>query len=147
MEGRELLRSADGLSQFFDRDTSEDLATVAMKGFQEFMLHPQRADAVLPAIERARSAHLRPRGGTARLSVTRAARHRAGWSTAILLAPALHPVRGVRRLPDRRQRRLSLLDWNGAGPTTYVGLGNYRELFADPGVPQRARQQPALARC
>jgi len=28
--------------------------------------------------------------------------------------------------------RLSLLDWNGAGPTTYVGLGNYRELFADP---------------
>lgn len=54
VEGRELLRNAAGLSQFFDRDTSEDLAVIAMKGFQEFMLHPQRADAVLAAIERAR---------------------------------------------------------------------------------------------
>jgi multiple sugar transport system substrate-binding protein len=55
VEGRDLLRNAAGLSQFFDRDTSEDLASVAMKGFQEFMLHPQRADAVLAGIERARS--------------------------------------------------------------------------------------------
>jgi multiple sugar transport system substrate-binding protein len=52
--GRELLASADGLSQFFDRDTSEDLANVAMKGFQEFMLNPQREDAILATIERAR---------------------------------------------------------------------------------------------
>jgi multiple sugar transport system substrate-binding protein len=52
--GRELLASADGLSQFFDRDTSEDLANVAMKGFQEFMLNPQRQDAILGTIERAR---------------------------------------------------------------------------------------------
>jgi multiple sugar transport system permease protein len=28
--------------------------------------------------------------------------------------------------------RLSLLDWDGAGPSTFVGLRNYRELFADP---------------
>jgi multiple sugar transport system substrate-binding protein len=55
VEGRELLRNAPGLSQFFDRDTNEDLAVVAMKGFQEFMLNPQRADAVLAGIERARS--------------------------------------------------------------------------------------------
>jgi multiple sugar transport system substrate-binding protein len=54
VEGRDLLRNAAGLSQFFDRDTREDLASVAMKGFQEFMLNPQRADAVLAAIERAR---------------------------------------------------------------------------------------------
>jgi multiple sugar transport system substrate-binding protein len=53
-KGRDLLRNAAGLSQFFDRDTNEDLAVVAMKGFQEFMLHPQRADAVLAGIERAR---------------------------------------------------------------------------------------------
>ena len=52
--GRELLRNAAGLSQFFDRDTNEDLAVVAMRGFQEFMLNPQRADAVLAGIERAR---------------------------------------------------------------------------------------------
>lgn len=53
-KGRELLAHAEGLSQFFDRDTDEDLANVAMKGFQEFMLNPQRLDAILAGIERAR---------------------------------------------------------------------------------------------
>jgi len=52
--GRELLSGADGLAQFFDRDTSEDLANIAMKGFQEFMLRPERLDAILETIERAR---------------------------------------------------------------------------------------------
>jgi multiple sugar transport system substrate-binding protein len=42
------------LTQYFDRDTSEDLATIAMKGFQEFMMFPDRLDAVLETIERAR---------------------------------------------------------------------------------------------
>jgi multiple sugar transport system substrate-binding protein len=54
VQGRDLLTSADGLAQFFDRDTSEDLAIVAMKGFQEFMLQPQRLPAILATIERAR---------------------------------------------------------------------------------------------
>jgi multiple sugar transport system substrate-binding protein len=54
VEGQALLQRAAGLSQFFDRDTNEDLAAVAMKGFQEFMLHPQRLDTVLAGIERAR---------------------------------------------------------------------------------------------
>jgi multiple sugar transport system substrate-binding protein len=54
VQGRALLHGAAGLSQFFDRDTNEDLALVAMKGFQEFMLNPQRLDAVLAGIERAR---------------------------------------------------------------------------------------------
>lgn len=53
-KGQALLTQADALSQFFDRDTSEDLATIAMKGFQEFMIDPQRLDAVLATIERAR---------------------------------------------------------------------------------------------
>jgi multiple sugar transport system substrate-binding protein len=53
-QGRELLQHADGLAQYFDRDTSEDLANVAMKGFQEFMLQPARIDAILDTIERAR---------------------------------------------------------------------------------------------
>jgi multiple sugar transport system substrate-binding protein len=52
--GAALLNRAEHLSQFFDRDTSEDLATTAMKGFQEFMLHPDRLDTVLQTIERAR---------------------------------------------------------------------------------------------
>jgi len=53
-QGRLLLAQADGLAQYFDRDTNEDVASVAMKGFQEFMLHPDRLDAILDTIERAR---------------------------------------------------------------------------------------------
>ncbi len=52
--GRELLARADGLSQYFDRDTSEDLASVAMRGFQEFMVYPDRVDSIIESIERAR---------------------------------------------------------------------------------------------
>jgi len=53
-KGRQLINEASALSQYFDRDTSEDLATIAMKGFQEFMLQPQRLPAILTAIENAR---------------------------------------------------------------------------------------------
>ncbi len=52
--GRDLLARAQGFNQFFDRDTSEDLATIAMKGFQEFMIKPDQLDSVLDGIERAR---------------------------------------------------------------------------------------------
>ncbi len=52
--GAELLNSASATTQFIDRDTSEDLATVAMKGFQEFMVKPDRLDQVLATIEKAR---------------------------------------------------------------------------------------------
>ena len=53
-QGGDLLARADGLAQYFDRDTDEELATIAMKGFQEFMLRPERLDAILANIERAR---------------------------------------------------------------------------------------------
>jgi multiple sugar transport system substrate-binding protein len=59
--GRKLLDSADALAQFFDRDTDEELATIAMKGFQEFMLKPERLDAILSNIERARQRIYKPR--------------------------------------------------------------------------------------
>ena len=52
--GAELLNNAANTTQFIDRDTSEDLATVAMKGFQEFMVKPDRLDQVLATIEKAR---------------------------------------------------------------------------------------------
>lgn len=52
--GATQLDAAAHLTQFLDRDTSEDLATIAMKGFQEFMVKPERLDAVLATIERAR---------------------------------------------------------------------------------------------
>jgi multiple sugar transport system substrate-binding protein len=54
VKGSALLAGADGLAQYFDRDTSEDLANVAMKGFQEFMLHPERLESILVTIDRAR---------------------------------------------------------------------------------------------
>ena len=53
-KGQALLANAEALSQFFDRDANEDLATIAMKGFQEFMINPDRLDSVLEGIERAR---------------------------------------------------------------------------------------------
>jgi multiple sugar transport system substrate-binding protein len=53
--GRQLLAKADGLAQFFDRDTNEELAAIAMSGFQEFMIKPERLDAILANIERARA--------------------------------------------------------------------------------------------
>ena len=59
-------------------------------------------------------------------------RHRAGWSTAILLAPACILFAVFVVYPIFGSIRLSLLDWNGAGPATYVGLRNYRELASDP---------------
>ena len=59
--GRKLLNSADALAQFFDRDTDEELATIAMKGFQEFMIKPERLDTILSNIERARLRIYKPR--------------------------------------------------------------------------------------
>lgn len=55
VRGRDLLARADGLAQYFDRDTNEDLANIAMKAFQEFMLYPERLGAILETIERARA--------------------------------------------------------------------------------------------
>ncbi len=52
--GRSLLAATPDHSQFFDRDTNEALATLAMKGFQEFMVQPQRLDRILAGIDRAR---------------------------------------------------------------------------------------------
>ena len=53
-QGKELLGDAKGIAQFFDRDTSEDLATIGMKGFQEFMIAPDHLDSVLADLETAR---------------------------------------------------------------------------------------------
>ncbi len=48
------MKSVDGTSQYYDRDTNPDVAQAGMKGFQEFMVHPDRIDRILPQIERAR---------------------------------------------------------------------------------------------
>jgi len=41
-EGFETLAAADGLAQFYDRDTNPEMASVGMQGFQEFMVKPER---------------------------------------------------------------------------------------------------------
>ncbi|QUS37179.1 ABC transporter substrate-binding protein [Falsirhodobacter algicola] len=54
--GFELLSTADGgIAQFFDRDASPEMAKVGMEGFQEFMVKPDRIDAILERLEKTRA--------------------------------------------------------------------------------------------
>lgn len=65
-------------------------------------------------------------------SVRARGRPRGGIATVVLLAPACTLFSLFVVYPIIGSIRLSLYDWNGAGAMTWVGLGNYRELFADP---------------
>lgn len=51
----DLVRSSAGSSQFYDRDTHPDMAQEGMKGFQEFLARPERADAILNRLEATRN--------------------------------------------------------------------------------------------
>ncbi|WP_045393085.1 ABC transporter substrate-binding protein [Falsirhodobacter sp. alg1] len=54
--GFDLLSTADGgIAQFFDRDASPEMAKVGMEGFQEFMVKPDRVDAILERLEKTRA--------------------------------------------------------------------------------------------
>ena len=46
--------SPGGVAQFFDRDAPAEMASVAMEGFQEFMVKPDELDRILARLERAR---------------------------------------------------------------------------------------------
>ncbi len=52
--GFEMLADAAGLAQFYDRDTDPEMAKIGMQGFQEFMVKPDRQDAILERLEKAR---------------------------------------------------------------------------------------------
>lgn len=54
LAGFEMLNAADGLAQFFDRDTDPEMASVGMEGFQEFMVNPDRVDAIRERLEQER---------------------------------------------------------------------------------------------
>jgi len=54
-EGAKMLAKAGGTAQFYDRDTSPDMASDGMKGFQEFMVKPERLDNILKRLERVRA--------------------------------------------------------------------------------------------
>lgn len=53
-QGLQMLSNADGTAQFYDRDTDPGLAAEGMKGFQEFMVNPDRLDRILNDLERVR---------------------------------------------------------------------------------------------
>lgn len=53
-QGLSMLSDADGTAQFYDRDTDPAMAAEGMKGFQEFMVNPDRLDAILTNLERVR---------------------------------------------------------------------------------------------
>ena len=53
-EGQQVLANAAGLAQFYDRDTDPKMAKTGMEGFQEFMVNPDRLDAIRDRLEKAR---------------------------------------------------------------------------------------------
>jgi multiple sugar transport system permease protein len=55
-----------------------------------------------------------------------------GLATLVLLAPATLLFALFVVYPILASIRLSFYDWNGIGPQRWIGLANYRELFADP---------------
>ena len=68
----------------------------------------------------------------ARGSNGRIQRRHGGLETLILLAPATLLFALFVVYPIVASIRLSLFDWDGAGPQRFVGLANYRELLGDP---------------
>jgi multiple sugar transport system substrate-binding protein len=52
--GFDMLSSAYAISQFWDRDTDATMAKAGMEGFQEYMLYPDRLDAILERLETVR---------------------------------------------------------------------------------------------
>jgi ABC-type glycerol-3-phosphate transport system substrate-binding protein len=49
-----IINRADAIAQFYDRDTDPEMATIGMKGFQEFMSNPAQIDNILKRLEAAR---------------------------------------------------------------------------------------------
>lgn len=52
VEGFETVSTAAGLAQFFDRDAPAEMAKAGMEGFQEFMIKPDRLDAILERLDK-----------------------------------------------------------------------------------------------
>jgi len=52
VQGFETVSTASGLAQFYDRDAPAEMASEGMKGFQEFMIKPERLDAILKRLDK-----------------------------------------------------------------------------------------------
>jgi multiple sugar transport system permease protein len=60
-------------------------------------------------------------------------RRHAPWLwPALFLAPGVVLFGTVIVASSLQSLWISLYDWDGVGPKTWIGFGNYRELFADP---------------
>ncbi|MBO0344350.1 extracellular solute-binding protein [Roseibium sp. CAU 1637] len=53
--GFHMLSNAYALAQFYDRDAPAAMAKAGMEGFQEFMVKPDKADAILKRLEKVRA--------------------------------------------------------------------------------------------
>ncbi|MFC0061816.1 ABC transporter substrate-binding protein [Vibrio inusitatus] len=53
-KGVAMLAASDGTAQLYDRDTAPAMAKEGMKGFQEFMLHPDSIETILERLEETR---------------------------------------------------------------------------------------------
>ncbi len=55
-QGFEMLSSnaPGGIAQFFDRDAPAEMASIAMEGFQEFMVFPDNLEDILSRLEQSR---------------------------------------------------------------------------------------------
>lgn len=51
-QGFETVSTAAGLAQFYDRDAPAEMAKAGMEGFQEFMIKPDRLDAILKRLDK-----------------------------------------------------------------------------------------------
>ena len=49
-----MLSAADGLAQFYDRDTNPDMAAAGMEGMQEFMVKPDREAKIRARMDKER---------------------------------------------------------------------------------------------
>ncbi len=50
--GFEVLNNAKGIAQFYDRDAPAEMAKAGMEGFQEYMIHPERRQAILERLDK-----------------------------------------------------------------------------------------------
>ena len=53
--GFSMLSNAYALAQFYDRDAPAEMAKAGMEGFQQFMVKPEKLDAILKRLEKIRS--------------------------------------------------------------------------------------------
>ena len=51
-KGMATVSTASGLAQFYDRDAPAEMAKAGMEGFQEFMIKPDRLDAILKRLDK-----------------------------------------------------------------------------------------------